>query len=86
MFSDTLFGPVCLSALVNLGFQVAVDLLYKQLGARFRRLRQAARLKVYERLDIEKPRDDFTEVLLRKLGKATPLDGSPDCPSVVDLD
>ncbi|KAK8053324.1 trichothecene c-15 hydroxylase, partial [Apiospora saccharicola] len=71
MFSDSLFGPVCLSVLVNFGFQVAVDLLYKQLGARFRRLRQSARLKVYDRLDSEKPQDDFTEVLLRKLAKDT---------------
>ncbi|KAK7932262.1 hypothetical protein PG985_002974 [Apiospora marii] len=71
MFSDSLFGPVCLSVLVNLGFQMAVDLLYKQLGARFRKLRQSARLKVFERLDSEKPRDDFTEVLLRKLGTDT---------------
>ncbi|KAK8069988.1 hypothetical protein PG994_006604 [Apiospora phragmitis] len=71
MFSDSLFGPVVLSALVNLGFQVVVDLLYKQLGFRFRKLRQSARLKVYERLDTEKPRDDFTEVLLRRLGKDT---------------
>lgn len=47
MFSDSLFGPVCLSVLVNLGFQVVVDLRYKQLGARFRKLRQSAMLKVY---------------------------------------
>lgn len=69
MLSDTLFGPVFMSALVNLGFQTVVDMLYKQLGARFRKLRQSARLKVYERLNSEKPREDFTEILLQKLGK-----------------
>ncbi|KAK6854663.1 hypothetical protein PG995_009756 [Apiospora arundinis] len=71
MLSDTLFGPVFMSTLVNLGFQTIVDMLYKQLGARFRKLRQSARLKVYERLNCEKPREDFTEILLQKLGKET---------------